>query len=309
MIASESVVMRADRIAGRTKRGRKVRIMRSVICALVVLGSMIGLAPNARADDFDVLRGSQPVGPATFTRWSGFYAGGQFGYSSANTDFSQATRSLSAFSLRELALENDDFVSTWPVLGKTDTSTTSWGGFAGFNSQWQDLILGLEVDYTRTSFTTVAPVSPISRVVSAGGNTYDVTSSGSASLHLIDYGSLRARAGWIYGTILPYGFAGIAVGRADYTRSSLVFGQENPASPPVVPCNTVTSPTCVDFSFANSDAKNSALMYGFSVGGGVDWALTPNLFVRGEFEYVRFAPVADILVSMMSARIGAGVKF
>ncbi len=61
--------------------------MRWVICAVFVLA----LAPSAFADDLDILRGSQTVGPATFTRWSGFYAGGHFTYSSANADFSKAT--------------------------------------------------------------------------------------------------------------------------------------------------------------------------------------------------------------------------
>ena len=50
-------------------------------------------------------------------------------------------------------------------------------------------------------------------------------------------------------------------------------------------------------------------MYGFTVGGGLDVALTSNIFLRGEFEYVRFAPLADMTVSVMSGRVGAGIKF
>ena len=47
--------------------------MRWFICAVAVLA----FAPSAFAQDFDVLRGSETVGPATFTKWSGFYFGGQ----------------------------------------------------------------------------------------------------------------------------------------------------------------------------------------------------------------------------------------
>jgi opacity protein-like surface antigen len=296
---------------GRLSRaiGRKGRLMRWLICAVVALGVVPALAPNAYAGDFDILRGSQSVGPATYTRWSGFYVGGQVGYSDGNTDYSKATSSLVAFSLRELALENEQHPSDWQVLGRTDTGAVGYGAFAGFNSQWQDLILGIEANYNHTSFSSVAPSSPIGRVTSAGGNTYDVHLSGTATLGLIDFGSVRARAGLAFGSILPYGFIGVALGRANYTRTSLAEGQENPNSPPVVPCDTVAKPSCVDFSFANSESKNSALTYGLSVGGGVDVALTPNIFVRGEFEYVRFAPIGDILVSVASARLGAGVKF
>ena len=279
--------------------------MRRVICALALLMSS---AP-AFAGDFDVLRGSESVGPARFTNWSGFYFGGQVGYSNVNTDFSKATSSLVSFSLRELALEAEDNVSSWPVLGQGNNSTTTFGGFIGYSTQWQDLILSIEGDYSRVNVTTTAAELPISRRTSAGGNTYDVTVLGSASLHLTDYGSLRARAGWIFDNyFLPYGFVGVAIGRSDYTRASLVYGQENPGSPPVVPCDNVATPSCVDFSYFNSDG-NSAVMYGFTVGGGLDVALTSNIFLRGEFEYVRFAPLADMTVSVMSGRVGAGIKF
>ena len=43
--------------------------MRWVICAVVVLA----FAPRAFADDLDILRGTDTVGPATFTKWSGFF--------------------------------------------------------------------------------------------------------------------------------------------------------------------------------------------------------------------------------------------
>jgi outer membrane immunogenic protein len=283
----------------------KGRLMRWVIGALVGLA----FAPSAFAGDFDVLRGPQSVGPATFTRWSGFYAGGQFSYSDASTDFSGATTPLVAFSLRELALENDDHPSQWPVLGKTTTASTGYGGFVGYNTQWQDLILGFEGNYTRSSFSTTAPDSPLSRVVTAQGNTYSVTLTGSGRLQLTDYGTLRARAGWIFNNFLPYGFVGVAIGRDNYSVTSLVFGQQDPSSPPVVPCNTTLAPNCVDYSFANSAAKDPTLMYGFSVGGGLDFALTQNIFLRGEYEYVRFAPIAGIVAAISTARIGAGIKF
>ena len=47
----------------------------------------------------------------------------------------------------------------------------------------------------------------------------------------------------------------------------------------------------------------------FPVGGGLDWAITQNIFLRGEFEFVQFAPIANIVASIVSGRIGAGFKF
>jgi opacity protein-like surface antigen len=208
-----------------------------------------------------------------------------------------------------LALENEQHPSQWPILGKVNADGAGFGGFAGYNTQWQDLVVGVEANYTRSSFSTTASVAPIGREVAAGGNTYDVNVSGTGTLDLIDYTSLRARAGAIYGNFLPYGFVGFVLGRANYSLTTLVSGQQNPSTPPVVPCDTTKSPSCVDFSFSNSAGQSSAFMYGVSLGGGLDFAVTQNIFLRGEFEYIRFAPISDIVVSIASARVGAGVKF
>src|SRR5208282_5113784 len=284
--------------------------MRRVICALTVLALA---SPAFAADlDLDILRGSQPVGPATFTRWSGFYFGGQIGYGDANTDFSNATQPLVAFSLRELALESDDFVSTWPVLGRGSNDAVGYGGFVGYNTQWQDLVLGLEGNYTHTDFATSASVSPLvgsaGRIVPAGGSQYSVNLTGTGQLEITDYASLRARGGWVLGTFLPYGFAGLVIGRGSYSVTTEVYGQQNSASPAFFPCSPA-APTCIGYDFSNSAGQNGAFLYGFSAGGGLDWALTQNIFLRGEVEYVQFAPIANIVASITSARVGAGFKF
>jgi len=290
--------------------------MRWVICALTVLTFTSPAFPA----DLDLLRGPQPVGPGvplpveqgTFTRWSGFYVGGQLGYGEANSDFSKTTQPLVAFSLRELALENDGLVSTWPVLGKDSNDAVGYGGFVGYNTQWQDVVLGLEGNYTHTAFSTSASVTPLvgnaGRIVSAGGNQYSVNLTGTGQLKIADYASLRARAGWVFGNLLPYGFAGLVIGRGNYSVTTEVYGQQNSASPAYFPCDPAT-PTCIDYDYSNSAGQNGVFLYGFSVGGGLDWALTQNIFLRGEFEYVQFTPIANIAAYIVNTRVGAGFKF
>jgi outer membrane immunogenic protein len=280
--------------------------MRWLFYALVALGLT---SRAAAADlDLDILRGSEPVGPATFTRWSGFYAGGQISYGDAKADFSGATQSLVAYSLRELALENEQSVSAWPVLGNGGSDAVGYGGFVGYNTQWEDLVLGLEGNYTHTNFTTTANSSPLSRITSAGGNAYSVNLTGTGQLEITDYASLRARAGYVVGNFLPYGFAGLVVGLGNYSVTSEVSGQQNSASPAFFPCSTAAQ-TCVDYDFRNGVAQNNAVLYGYSVGGGVDWAITQNVFLRGEFEYIQFFPIANVVASVVSGRVGAGFKF
>jgi outer membrane immunogenic protein len=278
--------------------------MRWLLCA----AAFLAFAPSAFAADYNPYIPVSPVtvGPATFTRWAGFYFGGQVGYSGARADFSKASEPLVGFSLRDLVLEAQDMPSTFQVLRNAGTNVTGFGGFVGYNSQWQDLVLGFEANYTHSPFTIIASSSPISLVLPAGSNTDSVNISANASLSMTDYGSLRARAGWILGDFLPYGFAGFAIGHGSYAVGTLVSGQQ--ATPPTtLPCTP--SPTCVDFSFPNSAGGSGVFFYGFSVGGGLDVALTPNFFLRGEYEYVQFAPISNITASISTVRGGLGFKF
>ena len=83
-------------------------------------------------------------------------------YGDANADFSGATQPLVAFSLRELALEKRDFGYRLGQCSAGAAATpVGYGGFVGYNTQWQDLVFGLEGNYTHTAFATTASVSPI----------------------------------------------------------------------------------------------------------------------------------------------------
>jgi len=110
--------------SGAATRGRtdcmnrmKERAMRWVSAILLILLLILGMASPALAADYDlpILRGSsQPpapvvtVGPATFTRWSGFYFGGDVSLGSATSDFSTTTRPLVQFSLQHTTVETND---------------------------------------------------------------------------------------------------------------------------------------------------------------------------------------------------------
>jgi outer membrane immunogenic protein len=136
--------------------------------------------------------------------------------------------------------------------------------------------------------------------------------SASGNLNLTDYGTARARAGYVVGNLLPYGFIGMAVGRASYSVTTVAdVAQPQGTSTTDTSCfNTGQSTaTCQFLSFANSAGQNNALLWGYTVGAGLDWALTPHIFVRGEFEFLQFAPISNIAVSVASGRLGAGFKF
>ena len=66
------------------------------------------------------LRGSSPFIPAApkYTRWAGFYVGGQIGQGSSEMNFAGATSDLVGFLLRNTALEQTHHPSQWARLGR-----------------------------------------------------------------------------------------------------------------------------------------------------------------------------------------------
>ena len=49
-------------------------------------------------------------------------------------------------------MEQVQRISEWPVMGKVSTHGEGFGEFFGYNSQWEDVVIGLELNYTHGKF-------------------------------------------------------------------------------------------------------------------------------------------------------------
>jgi outer membrane immunogenic protein len=286
------------------KRIHEAIMRRLLVVPGLVLGLLASIA-GASAQEYEIptLRGADSwvpdaPGPLYRPRWSGFYVGGQLGYGAGTFDFSRTTQDLIAHQLRETQLESEQHPSNWTVLGQTSTRSSSAGGFLGYNIGWECLILGFELNYSVSDFSSSAPVSPIARRVAVGSNIDDVTLTGAASMHITDYGTLRARAGYIVNNFMPYFMIGAAFGRADVARSATTNVIQTPAAG--------GDPVTVVFSEA--EAKK-AWIYGWSLGGGLEIMVMPHVFLRAEYEYIAFVPVFEIEAQVQTARVALGYKF
>ena len=265
--------------------------LRSLLCGLV----FAGIAQGASAADLgDFLRGPTVITQPGGTRWDGFYFGGQVGGNFAGADFSSGTRDLISFILRESTFANIVNVPDWRVLGKADTSGSSFGGFVGYNTQWDGAILGMELNYNRTSLGM--GLSDSIALQPAGLPDVVIVDS-SASTKITDYGTLRVRGGVDAGTFMPYGFVGLALARADVARSATVT-LINPSLSPLP-----------YFQQTLSDSQTGAFAYGYAAGFGIDICVWNNLFVRGEYEYIKFGEFKDVNMHIHTARLGLGLKF
>jgi outer membrane immunogenic protein len=272
-------------------------------CLLAALG-LIGLVSPAFAADYELptLRGSETFVPAypVYFSWQGFYAGGHLSYASLQSDFSGSTQPLVAFALRNSTILAEMNPDQWPVLGSRATNSAGVGGFVGYNFQWDSAIIGLELNYTHTSLNAAAPSSPLTRRQTVSGLINDVTVDASGSLHVTDVATTRARLGWAVGNFMPYATLGLAFGRADQALSIDVN---------VVETDPNTKLVVGVFDFPNSQTKNGAYLYGFSGGGGLDFALTQNIFARAEYEYIQWQRLWQIESGIHNFRAGLGVKF
>ena len=160
---------------------------------------------------------------------------------------------------------------------------TSYGGFVGYNVTWDnELVLGLEGDYHQMA----SDLTVTSSDVVSGATTYNATSS----VTLKGYGTIPGRVGYAVGKFLPYAQVGLALGRMSYSTTG----------------TSTTGGTTTDIL---GDTNTDSWVVGGAAGVGVDVALTSNVFLRGEYEYVAFLKTGSILPGLNTVRAGLGVRF
>ena len=274
--------------------------MRRVLLA----AAMFAMSASAQAADMpDYLRGSlsdnyysPPV------NWRGAYVGGQGAWASSSQTFSGSTMDYTAIndltSITRLG-EIRGFGAPVP-FGTSGKGSVAYGAFGGYNWQWDDVVAGIEASYLHGNLGGSVSAT---RQYSSGGALSDglfhlgsVTST--STMAISDYATFRARAGYAYDCFLPYAFGGFALGYANVSTSATIndfysarAGGPFIAAPPL----------------AATHAGENHLVYGYTGGLGVDVRLIAGLFMRAEWEYVRFTQQVDTNVNTL--RLGLGYKF
>lgn len=268
------------------------------VAALVAM-SLASVAGACAADlsDMPWLRGTVGNDSPGYMRWDGLQIGGQIGLSNLSADFSSASNPQVAYILRNTTLQNEFSPSSWSTLPRGTSNGRQFGGFIGYNMQWERLVIGGEIGYNRMQSMETSAADSLERIVNTtDGVQHDVLLQSSSSLRLVDYGTFRARAGYAFGQFLPYAVIGGAVGRFNYTSSSTVTDRMSGAQ-------TGT------FQQTASDARDNVFAAGFVAGLGADVALLPNVFLRAEWEYIFFSPVNGIHSELNTGRVGLGIRF
>jgi outer membrane immunogenic protein len=294
-------------------RTRFIHRPAAALAAALLAG--IATAPGAAlAADYPVLRGSQiddaPPAPEfdSNTKWSGFYFGGGAGLSDTKFKPGNGLQTLANYAYRNTLLGSEanlgSLVGNLP--SKRDSGSTFFG-FAGYNFAFGDVVLGLEADYTKSGHEYLISDFIGRRFTTSDGTLNDISMTTRNGAQLQDYATARVRMGWAYGRIMPYATVGGALGRFDTTSTidaTWRFTRINPVSG-ALENNLVAA----GYPLRVGETKRNVYGFGLSAGAGIDMALTDNLFLRAEYQIIRFADVEGTSTTVNTGRVAAGLKF
>lgn len=180
-----------------------------------------------------------PVAPMVYN-WTGFYVGGQIGggwYSNTTTVVQGGTNFPAGF-----------------VDGTINGSGVLGGGYAGFNYQINQFVIGIDGDYSWADLTgSGSDISPL---------------NGSTTRHndkVKWIATVTGRLGYAVNNWLLFGKGGWAW--AGFAGSSSTFN--------LAGVNT-------------TNGTSSETRDGWTLGGGVEWAFLPNWSAKLEYDYVKF---------------------
>jgi outer membrane immunogenic protein len=198
--------------------------------------SALALASSAYAADLGVPPAYKaPMLASAPWSWAGFYVGANVGFAGAQTNISSP----------------DNSYVFPPGASITSNKTGVIGGLqAGYNWQFNSLVVGLEGDISVASLNRTTSMAAISAF------TADTFTGNMTAL-----GTVRGRIGWAFDHALVYGTGGVAFANLKDQYSS-----------PIFPFTTG----------ANSSAT------GWTAGGGVEYALTDHWTVKAEYLHVGF---------------------
>jgi len=202
--------------------------------------------------------------PAPFEPWTGFYIGGDVGWSDIRQNATTAGYPQPGFGGPPIVGAGVSGLGNLPTAHTLNGSGALGGAHLGYNWQVTNWLYGLEGDImglnyhpsdTETVFATLggAPTPAFNMLVTAQ-NRWQA--------------SIRGRLGWVSGPLLLYGTAGMAFTNSSYTATAGAL----PA---------VMQPVGATVTFW--DTKT-----GYVVGGGAEWMLTPSWLLRAEYLHYGF---------------------
>ncbi len=225
----------------------------------ILMGSAGAMALAGSAFAADLAPPPVYAPPVPIFTWTGIYVGGQIGYAWGKNNFDFADN-FGDF--------NNSSLNASGVIG---------GAHVGYNLQLNRFVIGLEGDVDGSSQNnSFNGVLPFGTSLAAGG--VIATPLGGAFTinqnHSIE-GSIRGRAGYTWNRLLLYATGGVAFGGFNGNVSGNFPGG-------------VFGPNATVFLPFGGSASASTTRVGWTVGGGLEYAVTDNWSIRAEYRFTKF---------------------
>ncbi|WP_273756001.1 outer membrane protein [Bartonella sp. MM73XJBT] len=273
----------------------------------LVTTSVVALisASAVQAADVIIPHETAPVISAPTFSWTGFYIGGQIGGFSSKIDLKDKDKDTSVF--KDLSPKISGLIG---------------GFYAGSNFDLGNgIILGVETDMIWSGKKDVRLVTATGEKdkdkTSTGEKDKDKTPTGETNVNPINVknssdqdivdvsegvgfkqkwaGATRVRIGFAAADrIMPYVAGGVA-----YTQLEAAYGQVKVGNK----------------TFVAGSSDETATMVGFTIGGGIDFAMTDNVLLRAEYRYSDygkkkfFAQEKEYNFKTNDFRVGVAYKF
>jgi outer membrane immunogenic protein len=247
--------------------------MRKAAIGIVAIAAMIGTP--VLAADMAVKAPPQP--PAPVYSWTGFYVGGNAGYG-----WGQSSNAFNAFAptgAGSTICQGD--LSAFGALCVNGSETNSLKGAigglqAGYNFQSGKFLAGVEADFQMSNQNGGGSFTTSLLLLGPGIE----TQTGTDSERISWFGTVRGRLGITFDRWLVYSTGGLAYGRVTNSGSATVTGYFCPINPPP----TLTACPLSSWS-------GSSINAGWTVGGGIEAALSNSWSVKAEYLYVDLGTV------------------
>lgn len=278
--------------------------MRRALLATSAAGILLG-AFAAHAADYSPRKASYAAVPVDDFNWGGLYGGIHAGMTNADFRMGNVAQEMAANAYTN-HVASDLAIGIARLTTSGSDQQVHMGGFIGYNWLWEDVVVGLEFDYTHMKDKLqFSDTYSDGRRRDRGTSVDNITYTASARAKLGDFGILKLRMGYPIGRFLPYATAGVVVGKqrisGNYTSTYTEFSLD-PATGLINGVNS--GPTA-----RNATVGKSGFNLGGAFGAGVDYAIMDNLFLRAEYQWIGMTDYRGSRVTANSFRLGAAVKY
>lgn len=229
--------------------------------ATLLAATCVLASGSAFAADLSVRKAVPAVvaAPAPFS-WTGFYVGLNAGYAWSNNSTSYD------YLLAGGAADLPEFLaaSGFPTGFSNTAGGFIGGGQIGYNYQVGTIVMGLEADIQYVNQKSESGYA----VFLSDADGFSTTAIGTQS-QINWFGTVRARLGLAMDRALVYATGGLAYGNVETASGILGSGVDFTDGP-------------ITAVYGGTSSKT---MVGWTIGGGLEYAFTNNLTLRGEYLY------------------------